>query len=461
MSLAQLTRSSQQRTVSAMLLAVCAALEDAGIQWCLLCGYDTYPEDVDPDDVDLIVPPAQFSKVPRVLASIPGVRLVQCRRHEATSVRYELLTYTPEGHFVLLGVDVSSEIRDVGAVLMTADEFLRGRRRFREVFWVPAPALEFAFYVLKKLGKSRNYGRKALLPEHERVLNRRYREDPTGADRQLARFFPLADVRVLLAASQTGDWTHVRRDLARLRRAPARYLVLHAPGAVLRYWIGEVHRRVRRVLAPGGLMVSFFGLDGSGKSTVIERVKQDLWQVFSKRERYHLRPCVCWPGDPDPALAVGEPVLEPTRGLVGSLTKLVLWWADYVAGYLVIIFPCLVRTAFILFDRYYHDMIVDPARYRYGGPVWLARRVGRWIPQPALVFLLDAPPDVLRGRCRHTPYGTPELRDRYLRLVRGLPGGRIVDASRPLDEVVADVERIVFDHMARRTARRLRLEVIV
>jgi thymidylate kinase len=442
-----------------MLLAVCAALDNAGIQWCLLCGYGTYPEDVDPDDVDLVVPPSQFQAVPRVLASIPEVRLVQARQHEATSVRYELFTYTPEGNFALLGIDVSSEIRDVGAVLMSAGEFLRGKRRFRDVFWVPEPALEFVFYLIKKLGKGRVYGRDALGPDHETVLNRLYREDPAGAARQLARFFPPGDARALLAAANSEDWTHVRQDIERLRRVPARYLSRRSPAAVLRYWIGDFHRRVRRVFAPAGLMVAFFGFDGSGKSTVIERLKQDLWQVFSDGERYHLRPGVCLPINSDPASSVGAPVSEPARGLAGSLAKLALWWADYVIGYCVVVLPRLVRTGLVLFDRYSADLVVDPARYRYGGPMWVAHLLERGIPQPALVFFLDAPPEVLRGRCRHFPYGTPELRDRYLRMVRGIPGGRVIDAAQPLDAVVANVERLIFEHMAARMARRLRLEV--
>jgi hypothetical protein len=33
----------------------------------------------------------------------------------------------------------------------------------------------------------------------------------------------------------------------------------------------------------------------------------------------------------------------------------------------------------------------------------------------------------------------------------------VIDASRPLNEVVAEAERIVLDHLARRTAQRLRL----
>jgi thymidylate kinase len=48
-------------------------------------------------------------------------------------------------------------------------------------------------------------------------------------------------------------------------------------------------------------------------------------------------------------------------------------------------------------------------------------------------------------------------REEYLKLVRNLPRGYIVDASKPLEEVVARVEEIILDYMAERTARRLGL----
>jgi len=41
-----------------------------------------------------------------------------------------------------------------------------------------------------------------------------------------------------------------------------------------------------------------------------------------------------------------------------------------------------------------------------------------------------------------------------LELIRNLPNGHVVDASKPLDEVVVRVEQLILDYMADRTARR-------
>jgi thymidylate kinase len=45
----------------------------------------------------------------------------------------------------------------------------------------------------------------------------------------------------------------------------------------------------------------------------------------------------------------------------------------------------------------------------------------------------------------------------YVRLVEGLPNGHIVDASKPLDEVVQEAEEIILGYMADCTTRKLGL----
>ena len=118
----------------------------------------------------------------------------------------------------------------------------------------------------------------------------------------------------------------------------------------------------------------------------------------------------------------------------------------------------LVRSTFVAFDRYYHDMLVDPKRYRYGGPMWLARWVGKIIPKPDIVILLDAPAEVLQARKQEVPFKeTARQRQAYLKLVRGMKNGVVLDASQPLEKVVEDVNRTILNSMAERTRKHLEL----
>jgi thymidylate kinase len=231
-------------------------------------------------------------------------------------------------------------------------------------------------------------------------------------------------------------------------------------------------------------MVAVLGVDGAGKSTVMGRVEQDLAPAFWATKLYHGRALdspLRWrkqvrskrqerdrlkheatsaaTTNPHAVRLSRDPHDKPSRGLALSLAKLALWWADYtVLGYVADVYPRLRRCELVLFDRYYHDLLVDPRRHRYGGPMWLARVVGRVFPRPHLVILLDAPAEVLHARKQEVSLEeTARQRQAYLDLVKKVPNGHVVDASKPVHEVVADTQRIVLDHVAARTARRLKL----
>jgi thymidylate kinase len=245
-----------------------------------------------------------------------------------------------------------------------------------------------------------------------------------------------------------------------LREAMLRKLGREQPLQLLKYQWGDYRRKIKRVFHPTGLMVVFLGADGSGKSTVIDRVVRSPGPAFWQTARFHLRPPLRKrkrQGMGSGAQAfVTEPHAQPLRGRISSLAKLALWWVSYTFGYVRDVFPRLTRSALVVFDRYYHDILVDTKRYRYQGPLWPARLVGKVVPRPHLFILLDAPPEVLFDRKQEVTFEeVVRQREEYLNLVRGLENGHIVDASKPLDEVVSEVERIVLGCMAARTARRM------
>jgi thymidylate kinase len=263
----------------------------------------------------------------------------------------------------------------------------------------------------------------------------------------------------------------------RLRRVVFERTGQGQPLVKARYLLDKIGARARSYVRPEGLMVAFLGTDGVGKSTVTSLVERDLAPAFSSTERYH-RPVetVLWRmrqrikrfrtrSSSIESTDASEPGADaqvtssevPPRGLAASVLKLGLWWADYtVLGYLLTIYPRLARSTLVLFDRYYEDLLVYPRSYRYGGPLWLARFVGHLIPRPHLVFLLDAPPEVIQARKQELTFEqTAYEREAYLDVVRGMPNAHVVDASKPIDAVVSEIEEVILDHMADRTAMKL------
>jgi thymidylate kinase len=109
----------------------------------------------------------------------------------------------------------------------------------------------------------------------------------------------------------------------------------------------------------------------------------------------------------------------------------------------------------MLHDRHMLEVVVDPKRFRYAGPSWLAKAFMQLIPTPDLIVLLDTPAEILQSRKQEVPFEeTRRQRDAFKALVSSMPCGRVVNATGPAEEVAADVREVILSHMADRTRRR-------
>lgn len=439
---------------------VVAALEDAGNRVCVLRGYREYPENIGAD-IDLIADdPAE---IPHTLTRRGVAEVVQIFDHETTFIH---LCRWENGRPVFITLDVSKDHVYRGLVLLRGEEILANRRPF-EFFHIPSPEMEFASYLTRRVLHA------SLSETQAERLGGLFREDPAGCARQVARFFPVEAVAMIPDAARSGDWEPVRARMNALRRSLLSRATSRQPAHALGYWPGVLRRRIGRFLRPPGLAVAFLGTDGAGKSTLMARVQEDLGPTFWSTKLYHKRPLSTpfrWTRRfgvrPPGAGKRGKdessgfsPHAIPSRGAAYSLAKLGFWWADFtLLAYVADVLPQLTRPRLLLFDRYYHDLLVDPRRYHYGGSMRLARLAGKLIPRPDLVILLDAPPEVLRARKQELPLEeVRRQREAYLELVRGLPNGHVVDTSRPLDEAAEEAERVMLGHLVKRTARVSRL----
>ena len=426
-------------------------LESQGVAYCVMGDSRACLEHVT-SDIDIVVPhqllPSMAERLQRFCAE-QNLLLVQFIRHkQETATCFVLAWLDAKGAWNFLSPDISSDFWHKGRLLLAADELLAkrilalDRNGEGKGFYVAAPADEFIYYCLKKVCK---LSLSNLQGSH---LNAQWAKDPENATAQLRRFWPSPHAAILHEAAQNNDWASVRAALPRLLSE-----IEHRFSAALHSGPREFFRKVQRVLYPTGLSVAFLGPDGSGKSSVINALMPALTAVFPKGERMHFRPGTV-------ARRNGPPVVDPhgeaPRGSFTSTLKIFYFCLDYWLGYLHRVKPQLVRSSLIVFDRYYHDLLVDPKRYRYGAQLWLARLVGKLIPEPDLWILLDAPTEILQARKQEvTVAETQRQRGAYRELVLSLPNGVVIDASKSLEETTAEVIRTILRRMADRTHRRL------
>lgn len=220
---------------------------------------------------------------------------------------------------------------------------------------------------------------------------------------------------------------------------------------VLRY---RKHLRVFAVLAP----------DGTGKTTFLEALIKELNYYYVNDEEdgrfhvYHFRPTVL------PNLgAVGEKagVMEqdkdwtnPHRGKaanpISSLVRITYYMLDYIIGWQKCVRNDVHYDRYSVFDRYSYDFIVDPLRSKIGLPKWVRRFFVRLTPQPKIVFVLDADPDIIYARKQEL---TKEEITRQLGVYRELANShkrfRTISAEQTPEEMAKEAVQIIFNKYAK------------
>jgi len=432
----------------ALLLArILQALSDAHIPVCLLNSYDTLESQAS-SDIDCRIASEQLpTAVVKALHSNGVVVLQDFQRESSTHVLVLVDCNLPGSSMIWL--DAGSDFREAGRIYYQGSAVLHSAVTAGD-FMIPQPEIEFGHYLIKKIVQ------KSLDEPSGSRLSALYRRNPSGSAAEISKFWTPSTAARLIDAAESEVWGFVQRDMDIIRSELLREARRRRPSNLPKYWLPEFSRRLRRFCAPAGLHVVFLGADGSGKSSVIDQVEAKLNGAFRGTSHFHLFPGLFrQSGD-------GRPVTDPhrlrPRSSIVSIAKVFIWVVDYFLGYYVKVRPKLVRSNLVLFDRYFPDILVDPRRYRYGGPEALNRFIWNILPKPALVILLDAPVTVLHQRKQEVPWDeTVRQRDAYRKLVADMPNGHIVDASQSLNDVVEDVSAIIRAHLSSRLLKRLRL----
>src|SRR5690606_19330308 len=234
--------------------------EAVDLPYCILAGYDGYPERID-SDIDFMLPASWNARLPAIIADLAedcGARLVQALTHETTATYY-VLARLRGGTISYLHPDSSSDYRRSGRLWLNAEAVIGRRRRHPHGFWIPAADDAFIYYLIKKIDKG------SLDPAQAAELTARYAEDPAACTERLYALLPPVEAGLVHnavvrpAEFGTRTWTMVMRNLPQLRQALHRNAAIVPWHERLRQSGRDLRRQLQRCLHPTGLHVVFLG----------------------------------------------------------------------------------------------------------------------------------------------------------------------------------------------------------
>lgn len=180
-------------------------------------------------------------------------------------------------------------------------------------------------------------------------------------------------------------------------------------------------------------VISFMGVDGSGKSTLIQRLNKRLKRSSLKIKNLHLRPYFFLTDTRTVNSNPHEKKLLNSKFI--SLIRILIWLFMYRIFFLVNLKK---KNQLIIFDRYVHDLLIDKIRYRFNLPKKITEFILDLFPRPHLWIVLKAPIKLIEKRKKELP--TKELKRQmkeYLNFSKKKKNMIILDTNNTIDKNIS------------------------
>lgn len=433
-------------TIQNLLTDVFRKWHDSNAPVLVLRNYEFLPERIN-GDLDLLVTPEFLGRAESDLVSAARTHsfvLVNRTWFSPLALYFANLETGQQIH-----IDLFQNLVWRGITLIDASRVQARRRLYRELFFVPHPADEAA---VKFLTQQMYRGR--VKDSYQTSIQEAFSSFPVEAASILRTLFG-ADSEDLLALIQRGQWKEASSFANTRKRAVVLRQFRH-PTAFALQTVHDSIRLVRRFLRPPGVTVVLLGPDGAGKSTLAKLLKDKLGILFSpEKSRYiHWKPTR--KKTASDSINHTDPHAKTPRSLSLSTAFLLFHWLGFLLGSWQVVRPLLFRNGLVVIDRYFHDMQVDLRRYRLNPKTPGIPFLTALLPAPDLVFILDAPAEVLQARkAEVTLEETKRQGSAYKALSQNYPQSRVVNAALPPEEVATQACREVLLFLEKRAQERI------
>lgn len=416
--------------------------------YAVLRNYEGLPDKNKSRDIDIIITPDSLKKCEADILRI----IVDGGWKVLTYLNSDrLYTYVcarcDEDGVELVQWDFFIDTSVWGLELMTAEEFLK-HKQFNGFLYCLGVEAQF----LDKYLYNRSVG--AQYPD-KYIETRKAAEHSPIVEEKLKQIFGLSTVAECDAVPGRGLLKTVFKKN------------LKHPFRMLKHVICFWYTFIRNYICSNtGFSMGFTGPDGAGKTTVIDLTLESLGDVFNTAYTYyHFRPTL-FGNLGEVAHATGmvknvdrnfsDPHRGSDKGKISSLFRLCYYSLDYIIGYFVKVKTWTRITKFVIFDRYYTDIICDSRRSRIFLPIKFLYYFGKvFIPSLDYNILLTADSESILARKKELDkesIDTINFKIDYLSKKKGYL--KVLNDSTP-EIAVNKILSHIFDNQHKRNLKRL------
>lgn len=384
--------------------------EEENVRYFILRNYEMLPEANESKDVDIIIEPGKLKESKKILLNAYKENGVANCQEDVFGKVHCMRGISVENK-IGIHIDLIEGYVARGYELFTFDELYSHAIRYKD-FYVLDEYLEgVMIFIYKQFGYKKPKFKEEYVQSIKNVCEKYHKQFVLDLERMTNREY----AKDIVDKIEKSDFDGIIKRSAELTKLLRKYASRKRPIKTLWEKIRFICQKIDRVIIRYRKYLRVFAVlapDGTGKTTFLEALIEELNYYYvndaedGRFHVYHFRPTVL------PNLGeVGEKAgimeqdknwTDPHRSKpanpISSLIRIAYYTLDYIIGWQKCVRNDVQYDRYSVFDRYSYDFIVDPLRTKLGLPKWVRKLFVRLTPQPKIVFVLDANPEIVFSR---------------------------------------------------------------
>ena len=431
--------------------------KEHNIKYFILRNYEGLPNINPSKDVDIIVDPVFLKKAKNILKEV--------YKEDEITFYYEVrFAYLHCCHGIDINtkfgihIDIIGSYVSKGSEIFTFDELYSYTENYND-FRVLNKYFEG---VMVFIYKQFNY-KPILKKEYQEIIYDTHKQYPEFKQ-LISKLIGMELTSKIFKEIESRDFDKMLTYSSELTKALRKFALKKSVFKTLKFSVGFYWEKLNRIILNYKKYSKVFAVmapDGAGKTTFVDALleKIDFYFVSDKKDEkcnvYHFRPNIL------PNLGeIGEkagikeqnkdftnPHRAKPANKLSSLVRIAYYWLDYIVGFNVLVRKDVQYDRFSVFDRYSYDFLVDPTRTRLNLPLWIRKLFIKCMPQPKVVFYLDASPEVIYERKQELTLNEITRQNILYKEVASSNKRFItLDSNRPVNESVDEAMKIILEN---------------